>query len=89
MTKNKPNGNGADFGFEEKLWQTVDKLGNNMDAPEYKCVVLGLLLLKDVLDAFKNQYQFLIRESVLGADLDEYRAEKVFWVAPKARRNYL
>ena len=36
MAKNKPNGNGANLGFEEKLWQTADKLRNNMDAAEYK-----------------------------------------------------
>jgi len=38
--------NGANLGFEQKLWQTADKLRNNMNAAEYKHVVLGLIFLK-------------------------------------------
>jgi type I restriction enzyme M protein len=88
LAKNKPNGNGANLGFEEKLWQTADKLRNNMDAAEYKHVVLGLIFLKYISDAFEEKNQFLTRESVLGAypeDPDEYRAENVFWVPKEAR----
>jgi type I restriction enzyme M protein len=88
MAKNKPNGNGANLGFEEKLWQTADKLRNNMDAAEYKHVVLGLIFLKYISDAFEEKNQFLVRESVLGADPedpDEYRSENVFWVPKEAR----
>ena len=44
--------NGANLGFEEKLWQAADKLRSNMDAAEYKHVVLGLIFLKYVSDAF-------------------------------------
>ena len=44
MAKN--NSNGANLGFEQKLWQSADKLRNNMDAAEYKHVVLGLIFLK-------------------------------------------
>ncbi|MGB8218518.1 MAG: class I SAM-dependent DNA methyltransferase [Candidatus Methanoperedens sp.] len=92
MAKNKPNGNGANLGFEEKLWQAADKLRNNMDAAEYKHVVLGLIFLKYISDAFEEKNQFLIRESNLGADPedpDEYRAENIFWVPPEARWGYL
>ena len=88
MAKNKPDGNGANLGFEEKLWQTADKLRNNMDAAEYKHVVLGLIFLKYISDAFEEKNQFLIKESVLGADpedQDEYRADNVFWVPKEAR----
>lgn len=92
MAKNKPDGNGANLGFEEKLWQTADKLRNNMDAAEYKHVVLGLIFLKYISDAFEEKNQFLIKESNLGADPedpDEYRAENVFWVPKEARWDHL
>ncbi len=92
MAKNKPNKNGANLGFEEKLWQAADKLRNNMDAAEYKHVVLGLIFLKYISDAFEEKHQFLIKETAIGADLedsDEYRAENIFWVPPEARWGYL
>jgi type I restriction enzyme M protein len=44
--KARSNGNGATLGFEETLWQAADKLRNNMDAAEYKHIVLGLIFLK-------------------------------------------
>ena len=54
--------NGATLGFEAKLYQAADKLRNNMDAAEYKHVVLGLIFLKYISDAFKEKYtiHFLI-----------------------------
>ncbi len=58
MAKNKTNGNGANLGFEEKLWQAADKLRNNMDAAEYKHVVLGLIFLKYISDAFEEKTNF-------------------------------
>ncbi|MGA3059844.1 MAG: type I restriction-modification system subunit M N-terminal domain-containing protein, partial [Candidatus Bathyarchaeia archaeon] len=48
--------NGANLGFEAKLWMTADKLRNNMDAAEYKHVVLGLIFLKYISDAFTEVY---------------------------------
>ena len=51
--------NGANLGFEEKLWQAADKLRSNMDASEYKHVVLGLIFLKYVSDAFGERRQQL------------------------------
>ena len=51
--------NGANLGFEEKLWQAADKLRSNMDAAEYKHVVLGLIFLKYVSDAFQERYRQL------------------------------
>jgi len=83
------NGNG-DLTFTSKLWQAADKLRNNMDAAEYKHVVLGLIFLKYISDAFKEIYERLKNEA--GADpedSDEYRAENVFYVPEKARWGYL
>ena len=50
--KSSTTHNGANLGFEEKLWQTADKLRSNMDAAEYKHVVLGLIFLKYISDSF-------------------------------------
>ncbi|MCK6590707.1 MAG: type I restriction-modification system subunit M N-terminal domain-containing protein, partial [Polyangiaceae bacterium] len=55
------NGSTSDavVGFEEKLWQMADKLRNNMDAAEYKHVVLGLIFLKYISDAFEEKHAAL------------------------------
>ncbi|NTU81543.1 MAG: SAM-dependent DNA methyltransferase [Chloroflexales bacterium] len=82
------NGNGAKLGFEATLWAAADKMRNNMDASEYKHVVLGLIFLKYISDAFEERYQALLAEQDQGADPedpDEYRAEHIFWVPPEAR----
>lgn len=89
MAKGKRN-NGSNLGFEEKLWQAADKMRNNMDAAEYKHVVLGLIFLKYISDAFSELYQKLSNTKGADAeDLDEYRAENVFYVPKKARWDYL
>ena len=80
--------NGGDLGFEAKLWQAADKLRNNMDAAEYKHVVLGLIFLKYISDAFEELHARLVAQKAEGADpedRDEYRAERVFWVPKEAR----
>jgi type I restriction enzyme M protein len=80
--------NGTNSGFEEKLWTTADKLRNNMDAAEYKHIVLGLIFLKYISDAFEERYQELLREKAEGADpedKDEYVGQNVFWVPKEAR----
>ncbi len=79
---------GAMLGFEAKLWQAADKLRNNMDASEYKHVVLGLIFLKYISDAFQERHAALESEKKSGADpedRDEYRAENIFWVPKDAR----
>lgn len=84
--------NGVELGFEEKLWQAADKLRNNMDAAEYKHVVLGLIFLKYISDAFEAKYAELRAEVDQGADpeqRDEYLADNIFWVPPDARWSYL
>jgi type I restriction enzyme M protein len=80
--------NGANLGFEKELWQAADALRSNMDAAEYKHVVLGLIFLKYISDAFEEQHAILEKERPQGADPedpDEYRAVNVFWVPKEAR----
>jgi len=81
--------NGANLGFEEKLWQAADKLRGNMDAAEYKHVVLGLIFLKYISDAFEEKYADLKSreetEFTDPEDPDEYLADNIFWVPAKAR----
>ena len=90
-SKPKAN-NGATLGFETKLWQAADKLRSNMDAAEYKHVVLGLIFLKYISDAFEEHHKKLVAEKKSGADPedpDEYRAFTIFWVPKEARWSYL
>ena len=84
----------ATIGFEAKLWLTADKLRNNMDAGEYKHVVLGLIFLKYISDSFEAHRAKLLegQGDYAGAnpeDADEYRAENVFWVPQVARWSHL
>ena len=74
--------------YEAKLWEMADALRGSMDAAEYKHVVLGLIFLKYISDAFEEMYTRLKGEIAEGADPedpDEYRAENIFWVPPEAR----
>jgi type I restriction enzyme M protein len=84
----------ATIGFEAKLWLTADKLRNNMDAAEYKHVVLGLIFLKYISDTFDEHHAKLVagKGDYKGAnpeDQDEYKAENVFWVPKEARWTHL
>jgi type I restriction enzyme M protein len=86
------NGSTASLGFEAKLWAAADALRNNMDAAEYKHVVLGLIFLKYISDAFEAKHSQLEEQRDQGADpedQDEYRAENVFWVPKEARWSHL
>jgi type I restriction enzyme M protein len=79
---------GANLGFESELWRAADALRSNMDAAEYKHVVLGLIFLKYISDAFEEQRAKLEAERAQGADPedpDEYRAVNIFWVPKEAR----
>ena len=70
----------------------ADALRNNMDAGEYKHVVLGLIFLKYISDAFEEQHAKLEAERGEGADPedpDEYRAVRIFWVPPDARWSHI
>lgn len=80
--------------LEKKLWKTADKLRKNMDAAEYKHVVLGLIFLKYIEDAFNELYNKLKEgkgeyEGADPEDKNEYVAEKVFYVPPSARWTWL
>lgn len=90
MAKN--NNNGANLGFESQLWRAADALRSNMDAAEYKHVVLGLIFLKYISDAFEEQHARLEADQKSGADpedRDEYIAKNIFWVPKKARWSHL
>ena len=82
----------ANLGFEAKLWAAADALRNNMDAAEYKHVVLGLIFLKYISDAFEAKHAELETQKAEGADpedRDEYLAESIFWVPKEARWQHL
>lgn len=92
-TENKPgtaktvaNGNGGHLGFEAELFKAADKLRGNMEPSDYKHVALGLIFLKHISDSFEAKHAALIATDPEGAeDLDEYRAENIFWVPKEAR----
>lgn len=80
--------------IEGQLWKSADKLRKNIDAAEYKHVVIGLVFLKYVSDSFEALYRILKagEGDYAGADLedrDEYEAENVFFVPPIARWSFL
>ena len=78
--------------YKLEYWKMADALRGSMDAAEYKHVVLGLVFLKYISDAFEEAYAKLEREKDEGADPeypDEYRAQSIFWVPPEARWRYL
>lgn len=85
--------NGANLGFENQMWAAADKLRGHMDASEYKHVVLGLIFLKYISDAFLAKYKQLEAtqetEYTDPEDRDEYRAANIFWVPKEARWNKL
>src|SRR5712691_9359028 len=101
----KQNGNGATLGFEATLWAAADKLRGHMDAAEYKHVVLGLIFLKYISDAFE-EHQNKLNEDIANPksqlyldkpeertvaleDRDEYIAANIFWVPQEARWSHL
>jgi len=91
MAKNNTNNIES---FEQQLWKAADKLRKNIDAAEYKHVVLGLIFLRYISDAFENLYEKLKKgegeyKNADPEDIDEYRAENVFFVPEKARWKYL
>jgi type I restriction enzyme M protein len=89
-TSSSKSSNGANLGFEQKLWQAADKLRGHMDASEYKHVVLGLVFLKYISDAFEEKHSALLKEKGADAeDRDEYLAENIFWVPKQARWSFI
>lgn len=92
MANNKNNN--KEEPLEKQLWKAADKLRKNIDAAEYKHIVLGLIFLKYISDAFEELHEKLKSGAgeYAGADpedRDEYKAENVFFVPPSARWSYL
>lgn len=86
MAKAKATKNSADIGFEKQLWDAADVLRGNMDAADYKNVVLGLIFLKYLSDRFDERYQELVTEGYGDEeDRDCYIEENVFYVPEEAR----
>ena len=86
MAKTKKNDNTAEIGFEEQIWKAADKLRGNIDASEYKNVVLGLIFLKYISDKFEQRYQELVDEGEgFEEDRDEYTYQNIFFVPQEAR----
>jgi len=99
------NAENGDLNFTGTLWKAADKLRSNMDAAEYKHVVLGLIFLKYISDRFVERYEDLKRKALnskdedyyvsdghvdyVVEDRDEYASENIFWVPKDARWEYL
>ncbi|MCH7568738.1 MAG: type I restriction-modification system subunit M [Nanoarchaeota archaeon] len=87
---NKEGLNGSKLGFERKLWAAADKLRSNMDAAEYKHVVLGLIFLKYISDSFEEARKEIEKDSDGDVeDIDEYKSRNIFWVPQEARWEHL
>ena len=82
---------GAVTGYEADLWRMADTLRGSMDAAEYKHVVLGLIFLKYISDAFEERRAAVLAEwgEEAAEDRNEYTAENIFWVPPEARWAHL
>ena len=78
--------NTSNIGFEKQIWDAACVLRGNIDASEYKSVVLGLIFLKYISDRFDAKYQELKEEGEgFEEDKDEYTAENIFYVPTEAR----
>jgi type I restriction enzyme M protein len=84
------NINGATLGFEKEIFAAADKLRGNIDAAEYKNVVLGLIFLKYISDSFEERFKELLDEGAgYEEDRDEYLAENIFFVPKEARWSHI
>ena len=94
MAKTKKANPAKEEPLEKQLWKAADTLRKNIDAAEYKHVVLGLIFLKYISDAFVELFTKLEagEGEYAGADpedKDEYKAENIFFVPPEARWSFL
>lgn len=86
MVKKVADKNTAGIGFERAIWNAACVLRGNMDASEYKNVILGLIFLKYISDSFEEKYRELVEENEgFEEDRDEYDAESIFYVPIGAR----
>lgn len=82
----KKTENTVEIGFEQQIWKAADKLRGNIDASEYKSVVLGLIFLKYISDKFEQRYLELVSEGEgFEEDRDEYTYQGIFFVPQEAR----
>ena len=82
--------NSSSIGFEKQIWDAACVLRGNMDASEYKSVVLGLIFLKYISDRFEAKYNELVEEGDgFEEDIDEYTSENIFFVPENARWNVI
>lgn len=80
------NTNTTNIGFEDQIWTAANILRGNMDASEYKNIVLGLIFLKYISDRFESKYLELKEEGEGWEEYkDSYTAENIFFVPPEAR----
>jgi len=87
---NNTSSHSTALGFEAELFKTADKLRGNMEPSDYKHVVLGLIFLKYISDAFEARHAELLAEDAAAAeDRDEYLADNIFWVPKRARWSHL
>ncbi len=76
----------SNIGFEKQIWDAACVLRGNIDASEYKSVVLGLIFLKYISDRFEAKYRELVDEGDgFEEDIDEYISENIFFVPENAR----
>lgn len=76
--------------LENKLWEAADKMRGAVTVSDYKFIVLGLIFLKYISDAFEEKYQTLVEDGYgLEKDRDSYEAENVFYVPARARWEYI
>ena len=81
-----PDDEGSDaLGFENDLWASANAMRGNMDASEYKHVVLPLVFLKYISDSFEDLHASLVSRGRNAENRDEYIAKGIFWVPQKAR----
>ena len=86
MVKKMADNNTADIGFEKEIWDAACVLRGNMDASEYKNVILGLIFLKYISDSFDKKHKELeIEGAGFEEDRDEYEADNIFYVPQGAR----
>ncbi len=83
-------GNSAELGFEKEIWKAADIMRGNMDAAEYKHVILGLIFLKYISDRFEHRYNELLKEGEgFEEDIDFYQEKNIFFVPEVARWSYI
>ena len=82
--------NSAELGFEKEIWKAADIMRGNMDAAEYKHVILGLIFLKYISDRFEHKHRELVEEGEgFEEDRDEYQADNIFFVPLVSRWSHI